>query len=152
MYDTQSSSALLWPAFSCVLFWWLFSHSSPVLHAVCMCVFLVLFLLRLIWHVLSSCPASRTLQWDSDPSVLQLQADSELGYLILSVSVLLSVRPAVIHIFIHTCVCFPAFYFSFSEGINCESFNLNWAKLQFIDEDGSKMNCSAGWYFEVVTT
>lgn len=43
---------------------------------------------RLIVHVLSffgPCVAppaarSRTLQWDTDPSVLQLQADSELGY------------------------------------------------------------------------
>lgn len=43
---------------------------------------------RLIMHVLSffaPCMAppaarSRTLQWDTDPSVLQLQADSELGY------------------------------------------------------------------------
>ncbi|XP_051991948.1 cytoplasmic dynein 1 intermediate chain 1-like [Xyrauchen texanus] len=26
-----------------------------------------------------SCAPSRTLQWDTDPSVLQLQADSELG-------------------------------------------------------------------------
>lgn len=26
---------------------------------------------------------SRTLQWDTDPSVLRLQADSELGYLLL---------------------------------------------------------------------
>lgn len=25
----------------------------------------------------------RTLQWDTDPSVLQLQADSELGYIFL---------------------------------------------------------------------
>lgn len=25
----------------------------------------------------------RTLQWDTDPSVLQLQADSELGYMFL---------------------------------------------------------------------
>uniref|UniRef100_A0A8C1EN35 Dynein cytoplasmic 1 intermediate chain 1 n=1 Tax=Cyprinus carpio carpio TaxID=630221 RepID=A0A8C1EN35_CYPCA len=34
--------------------------------------------------------AGRTLQWDTDPSVLQLQADSELGYLLLSVSFFLS--------------------------------------------------------------
>uniref|UniRef100_A0A671R1A6 Dynein cytoplasmic 1 intermediate chain 1 n=1 Tax=Sinocyclocheilus anshuiensis TaxID=1608454 RepID=A0A671R1A6_9TELE len=36
---------------------------------------MVLFLLRLILHVLSLL----TLQWDTDPSVLQLQSDSELG-------------------------------------------------------------------------
>uniref|UniRef100_A0A672Q8G6 Dynein cytoplasmic 1 intermediate chain 1 n=1 Tax=Sinocyclocheilus grahami TaxID=75366 RepID=A0A672Q8G6_SINGR len=41
---------------------------------------MVLFLLRLILHVLSLL----TLQWDTDPSVLQLQADSEFGYLLLS--------------------------------------------------------------------
>ena len=38
--------------------------------------------LLLILCVLSPlCCAIRTLQWDTDPSVLQLQSDSELGYM-----------------------------------------------------------------------
>lgn len=45
-------------------------------------------------HVLSLAPPPvgdiRTLQWDTDPSVLQLQADSELGYIFLLCSCLLS--------------------------------------------------------------
>ena len=56
----------------------------------------VVYVRRLIWHVLSlpcvAPPAAplRTLQWDTDPSVLQLQADSELGYLLPSLSLSLS--------------------------------------------------------------
>lgn len=53
---------------------------------VCFSVFV--FVIRCLFvnmHVLSCPPPPpvgdiRTLQWDTDPSVLQLQADSELGY------------------------------------------------------------------------
>lgn len=36
------------------------------------------------------CCAIRTLQWDTDPSVLQLQSDSELGYMSALLLLLLS--------------------------------------------------------------
>lgn len=39
--------------------------------------------LPLVVCVVPPSASSRTLQWDPDPSVLQLQADSELGYFLL---------------------------------------------------------------------
>lgn len=78
---------------------------------------------RLIVHVLSffgPCVAppaahSRTLQWDTDPSVLQLQADSELGYFLPPLSF---------------CCSFPLIIFPLAILSLCLSFNAQYSIFQ----------------------
>lgn len=73
------------PVLSCSLDKWSVGECVCAYMWASVCVFVIMCLF-VNTHVVS-CPPPvgdiRTLQWDTDPSVLQLQADSELGYIFL---------------------------------------------------------------------
>lgn len=64
-------------------------------------------LLLILCVLFPLCCTIRTLQWDADPSVLQLQSDSELGYMLFCHSFDHFFATVVLKCWSCCCSCFP---------------------------------------------